>query len=63
MLDFSLRPTEVSQSFQVGIPTSEGVPDGISDCERSNSDFRDQMECTVSLQPLFWTLIFFIFYF
>ncbi len=33
MLDFDLGLTEVPPSFQVGVPTSGGVPDDVSDCE------------------------------
>ncbi len=48
MLDFELSVTEVPLSFRVGVQSSGGIPD-VCDCEVKNSDFRDQLECTVSL--------------
>ncbi len=50
MLDFDLDLTEVSPSFPVGILTSGGIPDDVSDCELGNSNFRDQTERTISVK-------------
>ncbi len=49
MLDFELGLTEVPPSFPVRFPTSGGIPDDVSDCELGNSDFRYQMERTISV--------------
>ncbi len=36
------------QLFKVGVQTSGGIPDKISDWEVTKTDFRDQLECTSS---------------
>ncbi len=48
MLDFNLTLTELPPSFRVRVPTSWGVPDDVSGCQLGNSDFREQMECTIT---------------
>ncbi len=48
MLDFELRVTEVPQSFQVRVLTSGGILDDVCNGELGNSDFRDQLERTIS---------------
>ncbi len=48
MLDFVPGVTEVPLSFQVGVLTSGGVPEDLSNCELGYSDFQDQMGHTIS---------------
>ncbi len=47
ILDFELEVTEVPLSFQVGVLTSGGVPDDVSNCELGSSDLLDQLESII----------------
>ncbi len=48
MLGSGLGHTEVPPSFWVGVLTSGGVPDDVSECDLGNSDFQDQMEHAIN---------------
>ncbi len=51
ILDFEVGVGEVLPTFWVGNLTLGGVPFEISDWELRNSDFRVQMELTISDEP------------